>query len=88
LEKSIEDTLRETLQKIDRKALKWTILATTPPMNILHRATLINSAQIPLYHHVLMALTTTEEDLVPLYKEILTFLCIRTMESEFVQKIR
>jgi hypothetical protein len=33
-----------------------------------------------------MALPNTEEDLVPLHKEILTFLSTRTIESEIVQK--
>ncbi len=35
---TIEDTMRETMQKIDTKTLKRRILATTPPTNILHRA--------------------------------------------------
>jgi hypothetical protein len=59
----IMDTLRETLQKIFTKALKCRILATTPPMDIFQRVTLINSTMIPLYNHVIMALPITEEDI-------------------------
>jgi hypothetical protein len=59
-----------TLNKIDLKAAKRRILATGPPTDILHKATLINSALTPLYDHVLMALPAAEKDLQPLYKEI------------------
>jgi hypothetical protein len=55
-------------QKIDTKALKQRILATTPSTDILHIATLINSAMIPLYNHFLVVLKTTEEDLAPLQR--------------------
>jgi hypothetical protein len=55
--------ISETLSKIDLKATKRRILATAPPTDVLHRATLINSALIPLYNHVLMALPATEKDL-------------------------
>jgi hypothetical protein len=61
LGKTIEHTLTVTLQKIDTKPIKWRILAMTLPMDILHRATLINSAMISLYNHVLMAHPTTED---------------------------
>jgi hypothetical protein len=54
------------MQKIDTKTLKRRILATTPPTNILPRATLNNSALVPLYNQVLMALLATEKDLDPL----------------------
>jgi hypothetical protein len=68
LGKTMEDTMRETLQKIDLKAIKRRILATSPPTDTLHRATLINSALVPLYNHVLMALSATETNLNPLYR--------------------
>ncbi len=74
LAKTIEDTVRETMQKVDLKAVKRKILATTLPTDILHRATLINSAMVPLYNHVLMTLPVTETELNPLHKEILSFL--------------
>jgi hypothetical protein len=41
---------------------------------MLYRATLINSAMVPLYNHALMALLTTQNDLEPLYMETLSFL--------------
>ncbi len=72
----------------DHKSLKRRILATTPPTDILHRATLINTALVPLYNHVLIALPISEQELQPLNKEILSFLWTRTVDSETVQKRR
>jgi hypothetical protein len=74
LAKSIEDTVRVTTQKMDLKAVRRRILATTPPTDTLHRAPLINSALVPLYNHILMALPVTATELDPLHKEILSFL--------------
>ncbi len=54
-------------------------------MDILLRVTLINSAMVPLYNHVLMALLATEENLAHLKKEILLFLWNRTHAAETVQ---
>jgi hypothetical protein len=68
LGKTMESTMRETLQKIDIKSLKRRILATTPPNDTLHRVTLINSALFPLYNHVLIALPATEQELQSLEK--------------------
>ncbi len=76
------------MQKMDTKTLKRRILATTPPTNILPRATLNNSALVPLYNQVLMALLATEKNLDPIYKEILYFLWTRTIDSETIQKRR
>ncbi len=78
--------MREILQKIKTRTLKRRILAMTPPTDVLHRVTLINSAIIPLYNHVLMALPATEEDLAARYKEILSFLWTCTIRSEIIQK--
>jgi hypothetical protein len=88
LGKTIEDTVHGTLQKIDVKAIKRRIQATTPPTDTLHRATLINSALIPLYNHVFMALPITAEDIDPLQKEITGFLWTRTNDSNTIQKRR
>jgi hypothetical protein len=85
---TIDDTMRETLQKIDLKAIKLRILATSPLTDTLHRATLINSALVPLCHHVLMALPATEKDLDPLYREVLGFLWTRTSDAVTIQKRR
>jgi hypothetical protein len=85
---TIEDTVRETIQKIDLKAVKRRILATTPPTDILHRATLINSALVPLYNHVLMSLPVAATELDPLHKEILSFLWTRSNNQETIQKQR
>ncbi len=80
--------MQGTLQKIDIKAIKRRILATSPPTDTLHRATLINSALVPLYNHVFMALPTAEADLDPLHREILGFLWTRTTDSVTTQKRR
>jgi hypothetical protein len=88
LGKTIESTIRGTLQKIDLKSTRRRILASTPPTDTLHRATLINSALVPLYNHVYMALPVTEEDSDTLHKEILRFLWTRTTDAVTVQKRR
>jgi hypothetical protein len=88
LAKTIEDTVHETIQKIDLKAVRRRILATTPPTDTLHRATLINSALVPLYNHVLMALPVTATELDPLHNEILSFLWTRSNNRETIQKRR
>jgi hypothetical protein len=88
LGKTIEDTMQGTLQKIDIKAIKKRILATSPLTDTLHRATLINSAFVPLYNHVFMALPTTEADLDPLQREVLGFMWARTTDSVMMQKRR
>jgi hypothetical protein len=88
LGKTIEDTMQETLQKIDLKAIKQRLLAISPPTDTLQRAALINSALVLLYHHVPMALPATEMDLNPLCREVLGFLWTRTSDSETIQKRR
>jgi hypothetical protein len=86
LGKTIEDTMRETLPEIGTKLQKRRILATTPPTDILHSATLINPVMIPLYNPILMALPATEENLVSLHKEILSLLWKQAVDSETIQK--
>ncbi len=85
---TIQDTITETINKIDLKATRRRILATVPPTDILHRATLTNSALTPLYNHILMALPASEEDLQPLYKEIKSFLWTQSENGTTVQKRR
>ncbi|RPH76440.1 MAG: reverse transcriptase family protein, partial [Planctomycetaceae bacterium] len=88
LRNTIDETLTTTLQNIDIKAIKRRILATAPPTDTLHRSTLINSALVPLYNHVLMALPATEDALAPLYKEVLSFLWTKTVDGETIPKRR
>jgi hypothetical protein len=85
---TVQNTITETVSKIDLKSTRRRILATAPPTDILHRATLINSALTPLYNHVFMALPVTEKDLQPLYKEIKSFLWTRTENEATIQKRR
>ncbi len=72
LARTIEETVKATMQKIDLKAVKRRILATTPPIDTLHRATLVNAAMVPLYNHAFMALPIAEEDTEAIHKEILS----------------
>jgi hypothetical protein len=58
LGKNIQDTVTETMRQIDPKALKRRIFATTPPTDLLHRALLLNTAYIPMYNNIFMALPT------------------------------
>ncbi len=53
LGKTIESTVEASMAHIEPEAIKWCILATTSPTDILYRATLINTALRPLYNHVL-----------------------------------
>jgi hypothetical protein len=88
LAKTIEATVKITMEAIDPKAIKRRILATTPPTDVLHRATLINVALIPIYNHVLMALPVGKCHTDALQKEILKFLWTRQQEGRVKQKRR
>jgi hypothetical protein len=55
LGKTIESTVEATLAQTEPKLVKGRILATTPPMDVLHRAALINTAPFPVYNHASMA---------------------------------
>jgi len=88
LAETIEGTVQETIRQIQPKTIKRRILATTPPTDLLHRARLINSAFVPIYNHVLMALPVTKEQLDNLDKEVRTFFWTRQKEGETLQKRR
>ena len=76
------------MRQIQPKTIKRRILATTPPTDLLHRSRLINSAFIPIYNHVLMALPVTKDHLDTLDKEVRTFFWTRQKEGETLQKRR
>jgi hypothetical protein len=59
--KTIERTIENTMRNLEAKRIKRRIFATTPPTDLLHRALLINSALIPIYNHIFMALPTQED---------------------------
>jgi len=88
LGQDIESTVTETMNKIDPKALKRRILATTPPTDLLHRALLIKTALIPIYNHVFMSLPTFEQQSDLLHKEVLNFLWTRQVDGNTVCKRR
>jgi Na+/phosphate symporter len=56
LGKTIGSTIQETLANIEPKLVKRRILAITLPTDLLHRATLIITAFLPVYSHVFMTL--------------------------------
>ena len=85
---TIEETVEVTMGQIEAKAIKRRISATTPPTDLLHRATLINTALIPIYNHVFMALPTTKQQGKDLYGEILSFLWTKQEDGETKQKRR
>ena len=85
---TIEGTIACTMTNIEPKAIKRRIFATTPPTDLLHRATLINTALTPIYNHVFMALPTTREQGESLYQETLSFLWTRQVDGETKQKRR
>jgi hypothetical protein len=88
LAKTIEATVKATMEAVDPKAIKRRILATTPPTDILHRAMLINMALIPIYNHVMMALPVGKNYSDELQKEVLKFLWTRQHEGQLKQKRR
>jgi hypothetical protein len=74
LEKNIESTMECTMRNTEPKRLKRRILGTTPPTDLLHRALLINTALIPSYNHIFMALPVHQETMKKLHQEVLDFL--------------
>ena len=50
LGKTMEVTIEATLNKIQPKAIRRRILATTPPTDLLHRSRQINQALTPIYN--------------------------------------
>ncbi len=86
--KTIERTIENTMRNTEAKRIKRRILATTPPANLLHRALLINSALIPIYNHIFMALPTQEDHIKDLQQEIIDFLWTRQEEGAKIQKRR
>jgi len=86
LGKSLDDTVEETIRQIQPKAIMKRILATTPPTDILHRATLINAAFLPIYNHVFMAVPVSTEHSEALFKEVTKFLWTRQQEGQTVNK--
>ena len=85
---TIEDTVAATMASINPKGVKRRILATTPPTDILHRATLINVALLPIYNHVFMALPVDRSYTDELQKEIQKFLWTRQLDGQTKQKRR
>jgi hypothetical protein len=88
LGKSIEDTMKVTMRNTEPKRIKRRILGTTPPTDILHRALLINTALIPIYNHIFMALPVQKETMKRLHQEILDFLWTKQQDGETIQKRR
>jgi hypothetical protein len=88
LSKTISSTVVNTMAKIEPKAVKRRILATTPPTDILHRSTLVTTALIPVYNHVFMALPVEPQHTESLFSEILRFLWTKQVDGQTTQKRR
>ena len=82
LGQNIEQTVETTLEKTNLKSIKRRIMATTPPTDILHRATLINTALTPIYNHICMALPIEEDQIKKLFEDILSFLWTRQKKGK------
>jgi hypothetical protein len=61
LGKNIERMMECTMRNTEPKGIKRGILGTTPPTDLLHRALLINTALIPIYNQIFMALPVHQE---------------------------
>ena len=88
LGKNIESTMECTMRNTEPKRIKRRILGTTPPTDLLHRALLINTALIPIYNHIFMALPVHQETMKKLHQEVLDFLWTRQEDGEKIQKRR
>jgi hypothetical protein len=88
LGKTMDSTVEVTMANIEPKLLKRRILATTPPTDVLHRATLVTTALIPVYNHVFMALPVEPKHTEPLFSEILRFLWTKQVDGHTKQKRR
>ncbi len=66
----------EATLAIEPKAIKWHIMATMPPTDVLHRATPIITALLQVYNHVFMALPVEPTHTKVAYKEDQCFLWI------------
>ncbi len=86
LGKTMDSTVEATMASIEPKLVKRRILATTPPTDVLHRATLVTTALVPVYNHVFMALPIAPKHTEPLFSEILRFLWTRQVDGHTKQK--
>jgi hypothetical protein len=88
LGKTISTTVLTTMTQIEPKTIKRRILATTPPTDVLHRATLVTTALIPIYNHVFMALPVEPIHTENLFSKILRFLWTKQVDGWIAQKRR
>jgi hypothetical protein len=80
--KSIEEMIAATMKNTETKGILRRILGATPPTDLLQRALLINTALIPIYNYIFMALPTQTESMKALHQEILDFLWTRQHDGE------
>ncbi len=59
-------------------------MATTSPTGVIHKATLITTALLPVYNHVLMVRTASGA--APYYREIQQFLWTKHVDGQPKQK--
>ena len=88
LAKTMSETVEATIQSINEKAIQRRILATTPPTDMLHRATLVKIAYIPLYNHIFMALPINKNQADSIQQGIQTFMWTKQKEGVRLQKRR
>jgi hypothetical protein len=85
---TIEATIEATMVAIDPKAIERRILATTPPIDILHRALLVNLAFNPIHNHVFMVLPISSNHIDEFQKAVLKMLWTRQLDGQTKQKRR
>jgi hypothetical protein len=84
LGKTISSMVLTTMAKTEPKLIKCRILGTTPLTDVLHRATLVTTALILVYNHVLMALPVEPIHIENLFSEILRFLWTKQVEGQTI----
>jgi len=86
LAKTIEETVTQTIQKIEPKAIKRRIMATAHPANMLHKSILLNIAVQPIFNHAFMALPIFDDTVKNLFEEIYKFLWTSQKDSVTIYK--
>jgi len=84
--KTIEETVTQTMQKIEPKAIKRRIMATAHPANMLHKSILLNIAVQPIFNHAFMALPIFDDTVKNLFEEIYKFLWTSQKDNVTIYK--
>ncbi len=63
-------TMEATMAHIEPKDIRQFIMPSESPTDMIHKATLITMALLPVYNHVFMALMVEPQHTIELYREV------------------